>query len=249
MRRKFALIITTILFLTACFVGCTKKGEVNPPKEDIQLGNVLIFGDSYSTFTNHIPDGYKSWYAPTASYTDVNDVKETWWRQLVDRTYSSLLLNSSYSGSTICHTGYDGADVADTSFVGRMTALFAQADFEKEGVNTVIIYGGLNDYWANAPFGELKYEDFTAEDLYSVYPAFTYLLSTIKHDLPSARILVIIEELLGQEMKENFALACEQLSVEYILPQNISKRNSHPDLRGMDQLTDQIIAYLKANSI
>ena len=242
MRRKFSWVITVILFVICSLFGCTKK-------EDIHLGNVLIFGDSYSTFTNYIPDGYKSWYSRTAGYTDVNNVKETWWHQLVNRTHSTLMLNSSYSGSTICHTGYDGADFSDISFVGRMTALFSQTEFQKEKVDTVIIYGGLNDYWANAPLGELIYENFTPQDLYSVYPAFTYLLSNLKSNLPNARIIVIIEELLGQEMKENFALACQQLSVEYIQPQNISKTNSHPDLVGMDQLTNQIIEYLKTKSI
>lgn len=242
MQRKFLSIITAILFFVCSFFGCTKK-------EDIHLGNVLIFGDSYSTFTDYIPDGYHSWYSKTASYTDVNNVKETWWYQLVNRTHSSLLLNSSYSGSTICHTGYDGADVSNISFVGRMTALLAQTDFQREKVDTVIIYGGLNDYWANAPLGSLKYENFTTEDLYSVYPAFTYLLSNLKSNLPNARILVIIEEFLGQEMKETFATACKHLSIEYIQPQNISKQHSHPDLAGMDQITDQIIEYLKINSI
>ncbi len=242
MRRKFSSILAVILFFAFSFCGCTKK-------EDIHLGNVLIFGDSYSTFTDYIPEGYHSWYSKTASYTDVNHVKETWWHQLIERTHSSLLLNCSYSGSTICHTGYDGADVANISFVGRMTALFAQTEFQKEKVDTVIIYGGLNDYWAHAPLGELMYENFTTQDLYSVYPAFTYLLSTLKSNLPNARILVIIEEYLGQEMQDTFALACQQLSVEYIKPQNISKKNSHPDLKGMDEITNQIIEYLKTNSI
>lgn len=242
MRRKFFSIIAAIIFFACSFFGCTKK-------EDIHLGNVLIFGDSYSTFADYIPDGYKSWYSKTASYTDVNNVKETWWHQLIEQTHSSLLLNSSYSGSTICHTGYDGADVSNISFVGRMTALFAQTDFQKEKVDTVIIYGGLNDYWAHAPLGELMYEHFTTEDLYSVYPAFAYLLSNTKRNLPNARIIVIIEESLGLKIKENFAIICEQLAVEHIEPKNISKKQSHPDLAGMDQITDQILTYLKTNSI
>ena len=242
MQKKFLSLILVILSLVCSFAGCTKK-------EDIHLGNVLIFGDSYSTFADYIPDGYFTWYSKTADYTDVNSAKQTWWHQLIDRTYSSLLLNSSYSGSTICHTGYDGVDVCETSFVGRMIKLFAKEDFNKEQVNTVFIYGGLNDYWANAPYGEIKYENITPEDLYSIYPAFSYLLSNLKANLPNARIIVIIEEYLGQEMQDNFALICDHLSIEYIKPQNISKENSHPDLLGMDQLTEQIIDYLKTNSI
>ena len=242
MHKKLLSLLCALLLLICCITGCVKK-------EDIHLGNVVIFGDSYSTFTEYIPDGYSSWYSKTASYTDVNSAKQTWWHQLIDRTYSQLLLNSSYSGSTICHTGYDGADVCEISFVGRMTKLFNQQDFNKGQVNTVFVYGGLNDYWANAPYGEIKYENITPEDLYSIYPAFIYLLSNLKATLPNARIIVIIEEYLGQEMKDNFALICEHLAIEYIKPQNISKKNSHPDLLGMDELTNQIIDYIKTNSI
>ena len=239
MRKTLSLLLSAFLFVFAFIFGsCTKK-------EDIALGNVVILGDSYSTFENYIPDGYSCWYYPTASYTDVHSVKETWWHQLIHSTHSQLMLNSSYSGSTICNTGYDNADVSSSSFVGRITELLNKTDFEKEKVDTLIIYGGLNDYWANAPFGEFIYENWTKEDLYCIYPAFTYLLSTAKQGLPNARIVVIIEELLSEKMKENLAFLCQQLDVEYIQPKNISKKNSHPDLLGMDQLTEQIIEYFK----
>ena len=240
MRKILSLLIALLVLMTFTLAGCNNK-------EDISLGNIVIFGDSYSTFTGYIPDGYHSWYSPTAGYTDVNDAKETWWHQLVDRTYSNLLMNSSYSGSTICHTGYDGKDVSDTSFVARMTQLFAQTDFKKEDVDTVFVYGGLNDCWANAPLGQLMYEGFEMEDLYSVYPAFCYLLVNLKSNLPNARIIVIVEEYLTQQIKDAFITACQHLQIEYIAPQNISKVASHPDLDGMDQLTDQIIEYLNVN--
>ena len=31
--------------------------------------------------------------------------------------------NNSYSGSTVCHTGYKGADYSDRSFITRMVDL------------------------------------------------------------------------------------------------------------------------------
>ncbi len=238
MRKTLSLLLATVAIITSCFMGCLKK-------ENIRLGNVLIFGDSYSTFADYIPEGYASWYFEDVDYTNVNSAKQTWWHQLIDRTYSQLLLNSSYSGSTICHTGYNGDDYSQISFVARMENLFAQKDFNCQAVDTVFIYGGLNDYWAGSPLGEIKYENFIKNDLYSVYPAFSYLVSSLKTNLPNARIIVIIEEYLSEDMKDSFALISKNLSVEYVKPQNISKENSHPDLLGMDQLTNQIIEYLK----
>ena len=159
-----------------------------------------------------------------------------------------MILNSSYSGSTICNTGYNGVDASSISFVGRMTALFANEAFKKESVNTVIVYGGLNDYWANSPRGAVKHENIIESDLYYVYPALSYLLSSLKSNLPNARIIFIIEELIGQGMKNVFESICKYFSIEYIKPQNISKQNSHPDALGMNQLTEQIIAYLNVNT-
>ena len=164
---------------------------------------------------------------------------------MVDRTNSRLLLNSSYSGTTICHTGYNGKDCSKISFVARMNALIEQAYFQENQVDTLIIYGGLNDYWANAPLGELLYENWSENDLYSVYPAFTYLLTTAKENLPNGRILFVLEEYLGEEMKAGLETACRDLEVECIVTKDIKKTSSHPNLFGMKQLADQIITYLE----
>ena len=247
MKKRFLSVLLAVLFVLFSFSGCTQKDEVDS-SENVTLGNVLIFGDSYSTFEGYIPQGFSTWYTKFPTNTDVSDVKQTWWHQVIKKTNSSLILNSSYSGSTICNTGYNGVDASGISFVGRMTALFANEAFKKENVNTVIVYGGLNDYWANSPRGSVKHENINESDLYYVYPALSYLLSSLKSNLPNARIIFIIEELIGQEMKNTFESICKYFSIEYIKPQNISKQNGHPDALGMNQLTEQIIAYLNANT-
>jgi len=69
---------------------------------------VSILGDSYSTFKGYIPDSYACWYDTTpltdkiqAKKTDVNDVKQTWWWQLINDGGYILGVNDSYSGATI----------------------------------------------------------------------------------------------------------------------------------------------------
>lgn len=236
---KLRALLLACVCLPVLLSGCAAADS------KVTLGNVVILGDSYSTFENSIPEGYASWYSEDAGYTDVNRVEQTWWHQLIAGTNSTLLCNASYSGTTICHTGYDGEDVSQTSFVGRMNALIDANYFRDHQVDTLIIYGGLNDYWANAPMGELKYENWTEEDLYAVLPAFTFLLKIAKENLPEARILFVLEEYLGQEMKDSFTAACHQLDVEIVAVENISKTDSHPDAAGMTQIATQIMEYLE----
>ena len=49
---------------------------------------------------------------------------------------------NSYSGSTICNTGYRDEDYSDRSFINR-TTLLGNPDI-------ILICGGTNDSWANA---------------------------------------------------------------------------------------------------
>ena len=91
----------------------------------MDLKNVLIFGDSYSTFKGYIPEGYAVYYSENyREETDVRNVAETWWHQLFSEIKSGLILNNSWSGSTICYTGYNNTDCSETSsFICRLDKL------------------------------------------------------------------------------------------------------------------------------
>ena len=84
----------------------------------MKLGNIMIFGDSYSTYEGYIPEGYAKYYSGhRTGEPDVFDVKNTWWGRLIDATDANLLQNNSWSGSTIGYTGYDNRDCSkDSSF-------------------------------------------------------------------------------------------------------------------------------------
>ena len=215
MKRIFSLILCLIC-LALTLSGCEDK------KSNVTLGNVLILGDSYSTFEGHIPEGYKSYYKKSSSHLGVTSHKKTWWYKLTSRTNSKLLLNSSYSGSTICHTGYDGADYAEISFAARMESLAKSGYFAVNRVETLIILGVLNDYWAESPRGDIKYENFTESDLYSVYPAFAYILSLAKEHLPGARIVFVSEEYLPSDIKADMREICSHFGADVIEIHDIS---------------------------
>ena len=147
------------------------------------LGNIMILGDSYSTFKGYIPEGHQPYYAPTGpdyiinypelklNENDVCDVKDTWWYSLATEN-GNLLLNSSWSGSTICNTGYGGADYSNKSFTKRIENLIEEGFFKNNKIDTFFLFGGTNDSCADAPLGEKIHSGWTKEDLYHVFPAF-----------------------------------------------------------------------------
>ena len=87
-----------------------------------QTKTFAVLGDSYSTFQGYIPAGNAIWYFDGVQNkdNDVVKVEQTWWYQLAQQTGYKLVMNDSYSGATIAHTGYRGEDYADRSFMTRM---------------------------------------------------------------------------------------------------------------------------------
>lgn len=231
--RLFAILLVFCLLPTLS--SCRED------RSHLSLHNVLLFGDSYSTFTGEIPEGYASWYSPDATYTDVTSPEDTWWGILMEETRSDLLLNSSYSGSTLSHTGYHGEDNSDISFLARAEALCREGFFDEHTVDTVLIYGGLNDAWAGVPYGDMSREG----DPYHVYPAFINLLALLKDALPEARVIVMVEAYLPEEMKTGLEAIAEEWEAESLRIPDVSKIDSHPDRNGMREIADAVIGYLE----
>lgn len=203
--------------------------------------NVLIFGDSYSTFEGYIPDGFAVYYSKNGGgETDVRNVNETWWYQLLKESNSELIQNNSWSGSTICYTGYSGDCSETSSFICRLNKLTCGDFFEKNNINTVFVFGGTNDSWANSPIGELKYSDWKKDDLFSVLPAFCFFINRLKEILPDAEIVCIINTELKPEITEGFKAALEHMGVKRIVLHDIDKRGGHPTVKGMTQIKNQI---------
>ena len=100
------------------------------------MKNIVIFGDSYSTYEGCIPDGYATYYSPNGreegpAVTKMN-VDSTWWKQFIDLCGVNLLLNNSWSGSTIGYTGYNNADCSkSSSFIYRYNKLKDENFFKK----------------------------------------------------------------------------------------------------------------------
>ena len=210
----------------------------------MEFKNVLIFGDSYSTFNGYIPKGYAAYYSETGG-TDVRNVNETWWHRLISETNSELVLNDSWSGSTICYTGYQNTDCSQTSsFICRLNKLIAGGFFKENEINTVFVFGGTNDSWSNAPIGELKFSNWEKQNLYNVLPAICHFIFKLKETLPAARIVWLMNSGLKPEISDGMKTACEYYDITSIKFDCIDKIEGHPTVKGMEDIKNQILRDL-----
>ena len=210
------------------------------------IGNVFILGDSISTFEGYIPEGNWCWYFKSPQNdTDVCDVNETWWKLLLEATDSNMVLNCSFSGSTLCHTGYDGSDWSEyISFSARLLNLIKEDFFAKNKIDTFFIFGGTNDSWANSPLGEIKYGPKSKEDLFNVLPAYCYIVEAVKEHCKNARIITIVNTDVKPEIANCFDEVSKHYGTEIIKLRDIEKQNGHPNKTGMQQIFTQVLDNL-----
>ena len=211
------------------------------------INNFMILGDSYSTHKDSIPENYAYYYCTEGRGEDPRETKmlpkETWWGRFVENG-ATLILNNSYSGSTVGYTGYRGDCSTTTSFIFRYLTLRDNGFFTENKIDTLFVFGGTNDSWANAPLGCEMYSDWKKEDLYSVKPAICYLMSKMKEDLPDTRIVFIANCDIKAEIIECIKNAAERIGVECVELTGVDKNNGHPTILGMSQIYEQVVKKL-----
>lgn len=208
-------------------------------KTDAPRKTVSILGDSYSTFQYYVtPENNKVWYTdPVRSYTDVADVKQTWWHKYITENGYKLGVNNSYSGATICNTDYWGGDATPFSFVTRHTNL--------GNPDIIFIFGGTNDAWASVPMGDYKYEGWVNGDLFQFRPAMSYLIQKTLDRYPGTEVYVIINDNIGTDVPAAIKEICNHYGVQTIELQGIDKKEGHPSQLGMQQICDQLNKAIK----
>ena len=205
----------------------------------------MILGDSYSTFNGFNPDGYLYWYpqgGSSKSHTDVKRVEETWWHQLMKETDSTLVLNDSYSGSTICST--ERESMPGTHFNLRCDGMIRDGFFKENKIDTVFIFGGTNDSWIDSPIGNIKYDSISEDDISMILPAFSALISKIKDASPDSRIIPLINCDIKPEVADGLEEICRHYGLTYIKFEELDKLSGHPSKKGMKQIKDALIRLL-----
>ena len=212
------------------------------------MNRFMIFGDSYSTHKDHIPDGYAFYYCDEGRGDDQPVTKmryeETWWGRLIEKTGAAIVQNNSWSGSTIGYTGYSGDCSKTSSFIYRYMKLSDEGFFDKNKFDTLFVFGGTNDSWSNAPLGEPMYADWKREDLFSVMPAICYFMDRLKNDLPNVRIVFIANCDIKSEIVECMQNAAERIGVECVKLSGVDKLAGHPTVKGMSDICEQVLAVI-----
>lgn len=200
---------------------------------------LAVLGDSYSTFAGFIPKGNACWYNSPADHkrTDVTKVEQTWWWQVANEGGYKLGAIESYSGATICNTGYRDEDYSDRSFVARCTNL--------GNPDIILICGATNDSWANAPIGDYKYANWKRVDLYFFRPAMAKMLNDINLHYPNVEVYFILNTELKKEINESVLEVCKHYDVPVIELEDIDKKSSHPSVKGMKAIAQQVLKFIK----
>ena len=219
------------LFLLLLIATLGPNAQVRP--------TVAVLRDSYSTFEGFIPKGHPEWYRTNVNKaaTDVDKVEQTWWWQVVKNGGYKLGVNDSYSGSTVCFTGYDDADFSDRSFVTRATNLGTP--------DIILVCGGTNDSWCGAKVGEYKYEGWKRADMYYFRPALAKLYTVLREHYPNVEIYFILNDCLRDDINESVDVISKHYGVPVIKLSGIDKQNGHPNVKGMKTFADQVLSALK----
>ena len=205
-----------------------------------KVGNLMVLGDSISTFEGYTYYKDHHWYMEGGrddNTTDVTNVRQTYWNILLSNTRGKLVALQASSGSTICNTVGNGHYVKPNSFISRFENMINDGFFEKTKVDTLIIYGGTNDSNRGSPIGELKYSDWTEDDLDNFAPAVCYLFDKIKKTLPDTRVIVIIDTTLRYVVTDALFVAAEHYGFETVeIGTEIDMIRPHPTVLGMKQI-------------
>ncbi len=196
---------------------------------------VSVLGDSYSTFYGYVtPDTNLCWYGVPGERkeNDVERIEEIWWHILVSEHGWQLERNNSYSGSTVCHTGYEKADYSDRSFITRMDNL--------GNPDILFVFGATNDSWAKAPIGDYQYAGWTKDDLYKFRPAFCRMMDYLTKHYPNTRIYHITNTELSDDVTESIAVICRHYGITNISLHDIDKQWGHPSVKGMRSISEQV---------
>ncbi len=212
----------------------------------MKLGNILIFGDSYSTFKGCIPDGFACYYeGNNRPECHVDCADKTWWRLLMKETGATLLQNNSWSGSTIAYAGREGDASKTSSFIYRFRKLRDEGFFKENALDTVFVFGGTNDDWINTPLGDIKFSDFEENELFFVRPAIAHFLKSLRDELPNTRIVSIINTGFKPEITEIIEESCKKFNIITVKLHDIEKAEGHPTAAGMMQICNQVISKVE----
>ena len=143
-----------------------------------------ILGDSVSTLEGYSEPEFAAFYDTAQKLaTDVLTPLDTWWGQVIDRLGGELLVNNSFSGSTVCrHPRHEIPSYACSD--ERTSAL------DRSGVmpDVIMVYMGTNDWGCGTAIRQEE-DCSRVKDLSGLFfTAYESMLEKLQKNYPHAEI-------------------------------------------------------------
>ena len=235
MKRLLPLLVLAVLMS-----ACVKKPEI--PR-------FSVLGDSFSAFEGYVEPDSNDVYS---HYSDigVTGPEQMWWSKVIDSTGWEMEKNNSFSGALMCN--FDDFETGDhygpNSFIRRMDNL--------GNPHVIFVFGATNDIYHRAPLGDFVYANWTEEQLCSFRPGLAYILETLTHQHPRAKIYLLvdmelcindvtIEDETRQAYLESMHSIANHYNVNCIDIYGIHKSWWHPNPEGQEDIARQVIEALQ----
>lgn len=237
-----------ILALVVIMSACVKPDDPSHPDGNEAI-RFSVLGDSFSSLEGTVdPETNAVW----TSYPEVGVTmpEQMWWHMVATEMGWTLVKNNSFSGSLICNfSDFNGGSYyAPNSYLRRMDNL--------GNPDVIFVFGGTNDVWDGAGFGEFVYADWTDEQLCEIRPAIAYLFENLARLYPNAEVYFLIDMDLcssgvDDETKQVFINSVHRIAnhynVKFIDIEEIHKAYWHPDAQGQDDIARQVLEVLQAD--
>lgn len=142
-----------------------------------------VLGDSISTFEGCSEPQYAAFYDNyNKLLANIYTTADTWWGIIINNLQGDLLVNNSFSGSTVCwHMDYE---IASHACSDERTSALAKASFTPD---VIMVYIGTNDWGRGTRIvsDKLNYHD---NDPSAFADAYKTMLERLKRKYPNTEI-------------------------------------------------------------
>ena len=239
------------------------NNEVAELKAVLSGKSVSILGDSISTYSG-VSECESPWYGTGGSNTTLLQ-SETWWQQIIDTYDMELLVNDSIGGAGV-YTAYNQTSPTATS--GFLRADNLKTDTENP--DYVFVFMGTNDKETLGSFAETIADTTLITDngdgsfAYGTPNSFSdacyIMLNKIVNQNPDAKVYYMLSYSARAQSTYNAVIKefCDYLGITTIdlgetalinysgnLELVDGASSVHPNAKGMDIITDKVVADLK----
>ena len=180
-RKRIKSFFTTMIALVMLlFYSISCAGSVVNEEIDINPSDeksFAVLGNSISTYFGTMPPGYTFYYSSKRL-----SKQEMWWSLLAQKTNTSMIANSSWSGATVAYVqSLDSLSFFYSDF--RITSL------ARNGVpDAIFVLGGTNDWARSIPLGNS--EETNKDQVTTFYGSYSLMVRKLKNHYPNSMIFL-----------------------------------------------------------